>query len=339
MALRIECTKWESLRTIVCELITDNIYLTPYSEYSFLDKIKNSANIHRRQEARKYKLKCYVGYDDEKVVFVAPLLINDRDKRICLLGEFSSIGHLDFIYSVRITTQQLSQMVEMVLKNYPGYIFSCDRISEFSLTKKMFDEKKIQPTERDICVKIDLSDYDEWYSNLTKSCRQNIRTSYNRLKNDNSEMSFELFVYNRPSNAFWNDSIVLFSKRILEHTKLPKILLYPMIIFKRNEAIGKALRDTERIIFANVYINNRLAAFMNGVIGNDGRAIITRLSIEAELGKYSPGGLLLNETIKKVNEKYDFIKSIDLSRGNEPYKYTYGGAEHYNLTYILKLGD
>lgn len=337
MALIMERTTWEQLQDTINELIKDNIYLTPYSEFTFLNKIKNTANIHRLRESKKYKLECYIVYDNNTAVFVAPLLVNNAEKKVCLLGEFSSVGHLDFIYSDKLTTQQLSEIVDLVFSNYTGYVFWCDRISQFSLTKEMFDEKQIFPCSQNICVKIDFSDYDGWYNHLTKSCRQNIRTSYNRLKNDNLEMSFVLYVYEKPPKFLWNKSIALFSKRILEHTKLPAFLLYPMILFKRNEALGKALYEAEPIIFASVYINNKLAGTLNGVVANDGRAIITRLSIEIGLKKYSPGGLILNETIKEICSKYSFIKSIDLSRGDEPYKYTYGGENHYNYSYKLEI--
>lgn len=339
MALVIERATWNELRVTVDKLLEDNVYLTPYSEYSFLDRIKASANIHRVRESRKYTLECYVVRDDGNAVCVAPLLVNKVEKKLYLLGEFSSVGHLDFIYSAQLTTQQLSGVLDLVFSNYPGYVFLCDRISQFSLTKQVFDEKLIEPQSQDVCVKIDLTNYDEWYKALKKSCRQNIRTSYNRLNTDGADITFQLFINEKPPKKFWRENIALFSKRILEHTKLPKLLLYPMILFKRNETLGRALYEAQNSIFASVYINNKLAATLNGVIANDGRAIITRLSIETNMGKYSPGGLLLNETIKEVCSEYSFIKSIDLSRGDEPYKYTYGGCEHYNYGYNLKIGE
>jgi len=339
MELRLESTSWNKLQTTVEELQKNNIYLTPYSEYEFLDKIKKTANIRRLRESKKFRLESYVVYDNDNAVLVAPLLVSKAMKRIYLLGEFSSVGHLDFIYSASATAQEVGSAVDLVLSNYPGYTFFADRISQFSILKEVFNAKNIFPISQDICVKIDLSSYDEWYKNLHKSCRQNLRTSYNRLKSDNVELSFKLFVNETPSKKLWKDNISLFSKRILEHTKLPKYLLCPMELFKRNEVFGKALYKAKNNIFANVYLNGALAATLNGVIANDGRAIITRLSIETSLGRYSPGGLLLNETINEVSTKYPFIKSIDLSRGDEPYKYTYGGENHYNYSYQFEIGD
>jgi len=55
-------------------------------------------------------------------------------------------------------------------------------------------------------------------------------------------------------------------------------------------------------------------------------------------GVYCPGGLLINETIKAIGaqNKADII-SLDLSRGDEKYKYTYGGGEHYNYSFAVRM--
>ena len=291
MLLKIEKTKWKNCKEIIMKLMDRNKFLTPYSEYNFLNRIKKATNIHRFFEAKGFKLICYVVYDENNAILVAPLLINKKQQKIYLLGEFSSVGHLDFIYDVNLSVKTMKKALELVFSNYKGYDFKCDRLSQFSLTKQMFDEEKIDYINRDICVKIDLSDYERWYKSLSKSCRQNIRTSYNRLNRDTAQMTFYLFVFEKPSRKLWNDNIALFSKRILEHTNRPRLLLRPLIFFKKNEALGKALYETKNIIFASIYINDMLAASLNGVVGMDGRAIITRLSIETRMGKYSPGGI------------------------------------------------
>ena len=70
-----------------------------------------------------------------------------------------------------------------------------------------------------------------------------------------------------------------------------------------------------------------------------GELLLLDCLLKQEWVNIAPGGLILNEVIKSVCEKYSFIRSIDLSRGNEAYKYTYGGVEHYNYTYRFKIGE
>ena len=109
-----------------------------------------------------------------------------------------------------------------------------------------------------------------------------------------------------------------------------------MRLLKTKDSLTKALLEYRDKLFSGIFLNNVLVASLNGVVSNDGKAIITRLSVNKEYGVYCPGGLLINETIKTLCNGKNTIKSLDLSRGGEQYKYDYGGVEHYNYTYIIK---
>lgn len=337
--MNISCVeqKWEDCSDVVKALACDNPYITPYCYYDFLSLLKGHPNIHKRKEYKQCAFRCFVVSKDGVSCFVAPLLINHAEKKLFLLGQFSSVGHSDFIYDKNLTVSEWWECVNALRALFAGYTLCLNQISEFSLTAKAMEETSIPHLAKDVCVKIDISEYEAWYAGLSKSCRQNLRTSYNRLRTDGIADEFFLYVNEVPSAKHRKDNIRLFSKRILEHTRLPKLLLLPMRVFKTYEPMTRALFSAPDSLFASVYLDGKLAATCNGVIANDGRAIITRLSFESNLKKYSPGGLLINELIKAVCEKYPFIRSIDLSRGDEPYKYTYGGVEHYNYSYEIVL--
>ena len=158
------------------------------------------------------------------------------------------------------------------------------------------------------------------------------------MNRENKKFRFLFYINEQPTKKYYKDHISLFSKRILEHSKLPKALFIPMKLFKQSDPLSKALLDYKDKIFAVFYIDNQLAGTINGVISNDGRVIVTRLSVNVKFGVYSPGGLLINETIKAItSQNIANIKSLDLSRGDEKYKYTYGGIEHFNYSFILRL--
>lgn len=74
---------------------------------------------------------------------------------------------------------------------------------------------------------------------------------------------------------------------------------------------------------------------MQGFISNhDNVAVIPRLAINSAFNVYCPGGLLITDTIKWLIENSS-VRNLDLSRGNESYKYVYGGTEHYNFDFIM----
>lgn len=73
---------------------------------------------------------------------------------------------------------------------------------------------------------------------------------------------------------------------------------------------------------------------MSGLTSLSGEYIIPRLAINDKYKSYSPGILLINETIKFLisNNK---IHTLDLSQGEEEYKYKMGGVKHYSYNFII----
>lgn len=338
MGYTIEEQSWKDCEQTIRRFTRDNTYLSPYSDYAFLSRIRNSPNVHALKRFYTSRFHCYVIGHEGEPVLIAPLYVNQRQKKLWLIGEFCSVGHMDFLYAPDLREEDFREALKQIGSLYPGYTLELNQLSQFSLTARYLEGMKPH-CRADVCVKIDLSDYDTWYKNLKKSPRQNLRTAYNRMKTDEADMEFYMVVGEKPERKYVKDNLKLFSQRILEHSRLSKGLYFPMKMLKSHEALTKALFDCPDNIFASVYINGRLAASCNGVIARDGRAIITRLSVELDLGRYSPGGLLINEMVKACGEKYPRIRAIDLSRGDEPYKYTYGGVEHYNYSFSVPMGE
>lgn len=329
--------KWEDLRSVCETLYDNNPYLSPYQEYCFLDIIKNSTNIHNLKEWMEGKNVFYVAKEKGKIRCVLPLVVNKKRKTVNLLGHLCSVGHLDFIYNSDLLYDEFEGILDKLRILYNGYILHLDRISQFSLTYGYLTKLGVEPKESSTCVKIDYDTYDDWFSSLSKNCRQNVRTAYNRIKRENKVFEVTTAIGVKPTANMIEDNINLLSKRTIEHNKKSSILFPLMKLLKGKEALTKALMTSERFIGANVYLDGKAIAICNGVIANDGRAIITRLSIDTNYGVYCPGGLIINELIKAAISSDIRISSIDLSRGDEKYKYTYGGSEHFNYEYEIPL--
>ena len=329
--------KWEDLRPVCETLYDNNPYLSPYQEYSFLDRIKDSTNIHNLREWVACKNVFYVAKSGDNIIGVLPLVINKRNKEINILGYLCSVGHLDFLYKESISLQEFSAILDQIRSLYHNYTLHLDRISQFSLTYKYLSQMGIEPKVPSTCVKIDFGTYDEWLGSLSKSCKQNLRTANNRINRENKVLEVKTSIGEQPTEQMIVDNINLLSKRTIEHNKKSSLLFPLMKLLKEKEPFTKALLESKRFIGANVYLDGNVIAICNGVIANDGRAIITRLSIDTNYGVYCPGGIIINELIKAVIASGKPINSIDLSRGDEKYKYTYGGHEHYNYEYNIIL--
>jgi hypothetical protein len=330
-------SKWGDLKSVCESLYDNNPYLSPYQEYSFLDIIKKSTNIHNLKEWMAGKNVTYLSKINGKIIGVLPLVVNRKRKEINLIGYLCSVGHLDFIYKRDLSYEEFVELLNQLRELYKGYTLHLDRISQFSLTYKYLTSMGVESKASSTCVKIDFDTYDNWFSSLSKSCKQNVRTAYNRIIRENKELDIRIAIAEEPTEKMVADNINLLSKRTIEHNKKPSFLFPLMKLLKGNEALTKALLTSKRFIGANIYLDGNVIAICNGLIANDGRAIITRLSIDTSFGVYCPGGLIINELIKSVINSGQPINSIDLSRGDEKYKYTYGGHDHYNYEFFINL--
>ncbi len=75
------------------------------------------------------------------------------------------------------------------------------------------------------------------------------------------------------------------------------------------------------------------AAFLSGLFSEDS-LIVPRLSIDKEYQRYSPGMLLVVETIKHLQANTK-IRTLALSQGDEKYKYQLGAVEHLSYRFTL----
>lgn len=176
--------------------------------------------------------------------------------------------------------------------------------------------------------------YEEYYSKLSKSTRQNIRTAYNRMNKDGLDYKFD-FIINKPLGKEKLSQIIDIycerhsSRYNVKTSKLKKFYL-------KHFDFSTKCQQKYKNIYCLLYINDKIAAFMSGLINEkDESVIIPRLSIVEDFYRYSPGIVLINETAKKF-EKFPSLNNLDLSKGNETYKTVMGGIVYETKNFIVK---
>lgn len=175
------------------------------------------------------------------------------------------------------------------------------------------------------------ADFDEYFKGLSKSARQNIRTAYNRLSTDGLPIDLQVFSrggYGLPLNDIINLYVLRHEKKYAVKTGVLK----KWFLKTQSFATRLYLQSPNAMTFV-LYINGSMAAFMSG-LSDSGRLIIPRLSIDESFRRYSPGMLLVTEAIKYLIKSTD-INVLDLSQGDEPYKYNLGATEHFSYRYRL----
>lgn len=265
---------------------------------------------------------------DTTNTIIAPLCIDDRNRTIVLMGNIFSSGYNDFIYSSSCKEDDVIPVIEYVKHKYPNYTLEFNDVLEDSILN---NNNILVLTDKRYCYKIHAVDgYDNWYNSLSKSARQNLRTAYNRLNTDNKKMEFITSM--NVSQEEIEKMVILYKKRMWEilHKNINNLDFH--YEQKKRKEIKKYIQThpffycigkNKRVQIARLYIDNDLAAFWISFKERDG-IIVPRLAINSSFSRYSPGGLLINEYLKNSLDGMSYF-SLDLSRGNEPYKKVYNG--------------
>jgi len=317
------------------EFYFENQCIFPYSSRLYNDIVKNCF---------KFKLSNYLNkdafivfYNNDVPKILLPLV--ERSDKLKFYGEDTQAGHLDFLYSGNVTTDDFDNLFLLIKRQYNGKRLCLKRINERSMLSKYLLSKledNVKVTFKRPCVNIAFNDiYQEYFNSLSKNNRQNIRTAYNKLNKEGVIFYLKCSCGSQINRSVIKKQMDVYYKRALEQRnkekgfigKIKQLYLDPITI---------ACMKLDNAISFDFYVNDDLAAFMIGFKTNFNSVVIPRLAINSQYAKYMPGKLLINESIKYLIEQSD-IRNIDLSRGDEKYKYDMGGETHYNYDFEIVL--
>lgn len=172
--------------------------------------------------------------------------------------------------------------------------------------------------------------YQEHIQSLSKNAKQNLRTAHNRLLK--SELPYEIAFLTpdnkdqidfkalkklyKQRNAHKKQHITLKSKlyKAVDHLFQPAADMFDLEEIKKTDFLLGILK-----------IEGTIAAYFFG-LQNQSTIEINRVTINNKFKFYSPGMILIDAFIKKSFELD--IKTIDLTIGDEKYKYDLGGQTH-----------
>lgn len=254
---------------------------------------------------------------------IIPLVVN---KKKHLIRGLSCFGRLDYEDVVSSTTDKafVGGCIRKVLESYKGYRLELVNLNEHgTLYGSLGDGMKF----RERCVAIELSDsFDDYFSKLSKHQRQNVRTAFNKLQKES--FSYRLVQYDRdnpiPSNI-WR-----LCQRIYESRHETKGSQLKIWIDRQKNPYTHILRSVEGWRIYVLFHEEVPVAYMGGLLDQKQNCYyVPRLCINPDYSFYSPGIVLIAETIKLLIK--ECVKRVDLMLGDEPYKIAMGGKTHDNF--------
>jgi len=326
-------------------------YMTPFQYYNWQIIVKSE---HRSNLIRS--LLCRLRYavlfsNENNVLAIAPFYIKriGRKKGIFFIGSGGgSSDYLDFIYGESITKEQILKLLNDTAEKFQcesaslGFIWAGSKSYEILTNNSNFKHDN-QVT----CVRLILpKSYEEYKALLSKNSRQNIRTAKNRLKKDGfqsrtvvldneivpSNLAKELQkIYMMRFNEKNNDKIKI--KEIL------KVQYKKYKLFKFNPFYSSMINNKNSFT-AILYIDDIIASYCYGLKDVNGNIFIMQVAINMNYTRYSPGMILFSNIIENLYEKaQDKLPIIDLTSGDERYKYALGGVEHFSKKLIWTRGN
>ena len=324
--------EWQQLDQYALQQIHDG--KLKYIEYSFYQTYTWNSYIHKTYKHSKKKVYYTVVSADKDIKIIVPTLVNMSNKSIKIMtGNIAGIINIVCPYRDGPTIQTIVSVIQLLKNKYSnGWHVMLKNIPRHSLFMETFADQGFKFSERGsyhIPLK-DYANYEEYISNLGKNMYKNIRKAYNHISTDGIDM--KLHVYdksNHPSKRLLLKIWILYYKRMLtwKHKK-QTLSAHISCIFKAYKEClyGRQTRSMKELEQSELYVltlNNKIAAFMH-VYNHYGYALMPKLAINHSFSRYSPGILLLLESLKLMIKKG--VKDFDMCRGDERYKKEIGGV-------------
>lgn len=324
-------------------LYKDNDNLSFYQSYEWNSCLEKQFHASKMLRYRGCQL-VYYAFDGQVIL---PLIIDSKNKIISLLGHKESSDYLSFIFK-NLDDNLLQKILNFLLIKYENFCLYFDKINESNILCEMLQKVKTLQncnvkSEKKECVYIPLNaDMDSFYRSLSKNARQNYRTAKNRLKRDQHSYQVRTNVIkldDLQAGTFYKlyrerrdycDKREIFIKKIRHSAK-------KMISFIPGFSVIDPLTLYSLqvpVFLSSIFVDNELAAFCEGNYNNrKGTISIARIATNEVYYSYSPGQILLIETLEQLKDQIHFF---DLTRGVEDYKFKLNGKKHYNYSFLLQ---
>ena len=300
-------------------------HLLPTQEYDYQKYLFWSFYSHPRRVLHSQIKHIHISKGDDECIF--PIVVNRKTKQLFGLSHFEHLDYDDIISTTK-DSSTLKELLQIALAEYRGNHIYIPNINEHSLLYTIIPEHL---TFSDNCVQISLPDnYDDYIHSLSKHQQQNIRTAYNRMSRN--DVNYHLVQYNfsnRISRKMWRQLCFMHHKRHNEVVSRMDLLRNPYYhILRKNK------NNTIYVLFDN----DIPMAYMSGLMSTQHNTYyVPRLSVNMKYATYSPGVILLCETIKQMIAQK--VNCIDLMLGDEPYKLAMGGTIHRNYYLDCDVDD
>lgn len=319
----ITVTKTENLhdlRDAWQRLYQNNATLSYYQSFEYVETLMRHIAPYRL--ILRGKPVFFQFENDGTIVLILPLFKLKRGTYV-LLGQKAGLGYLDAVYADGMDARTFDLCFSALADRFGVRHIHFEHVREETTLAAWLLQNGGSYSET-ACTAIPLpAEYALYVNSLGKHIKQNIRTAYNRLATDEGSYTFEHKSYRELSPACARELQSLYLKR--QRARYGKGLLYRLFVKYVDVGTKIQTAPTVRVQAFILRINGRVAAYFDAIC-HEGGVIVPRLAINDGFARYSPGVMLLNESIRALIDAG--VGQIDLTHGSEPYKIAMGGIQH-----------
>lgn len=307
-----------------------------------------------RYNRRFTKIYIFQVIEDDKVVLIAPMIVQrksfgikwlGRKKGIYFLGIESYSDYMNMIYD-HVENSWFDFMLKKISEWFPQLDFKLDYVRDDTALAAWCKKKRVEDHLTTSAFVELPTTVEEYNAKLSKGTKQNLRTALNRMKKDG--YVYELFVHkNIDDDEFINELSTIHAERARIKNRVhdqdlihyfSRILHanYEELKNKTYDIIKNSMRRMKNSVLVVVKLNNETVGYLYGL--RDDKAVrIMQNCFKVQYAFYSPlfrgaYDFILNQ----IKNPQNGIDQVDFTRGDEPYKIKLGGWQMPLHHYILK---
>lgn len=304
--------------------------ISPYQNIDYF-KLSLSKNLFFSliRMNRPFFIKFQINGCDTLILPLSKSLISSS---FTMYGDRSGFGYLDFLYIKNVTESDIEVCLNKIKEDFGDSKFYINRIKCDSQSYNVLREVSLMK-QSDKCVKVFLNEsFECYFKGLSKSVRQNYRTANNRINKAGVKISFKRYNCENISSNVRHEMISLYLKRLKKYRN--SVGFFDRIFFN---FFDLGFLGIKKLNFADtfiIYIDGKIAAFMICLV-NENELFVPRLAIDDLYSIYSPGLLLIINTIEILSKSNNKFRSIDFMQGEEDYKFQVGGVLHESYSFEI----
>jgi len=329
--------QWDSMRTQWAQLLQKSSIHVPFLEFDYL-KAWWLTHGGSEWDPQKTQLNIITAKQDGQLIGIAPLFKSkNREEKPALIfiGSVEVSDYLDFIALPEKLPDFLGEMLTFLeniddpanklidLYNIPDYSNSLQVIEDLAQNKGWnFFKEKLQPAP---FVNIP-NEWETYLSNLDKKQRHEIRRKLRRLQEDTDSHWFII----TDKTKIETETRSFMNMMALDPVK--ETFLTPSMREHMLNTCRQAM-DNNWLHLSFLEINNeKAAAYL--CFQYEKCLWVYNSAWNPKFAQYSPGWVLLAYIIQWGME--NGIQKVDFMRGNESYKYKFGGTDRYVMRVKLQ---